>query len=73
MTARHQCRMDGKTVRCSCGGQVMVEGSLHPLADLGFGFKGGKFVVEAKHNMKKVVGYSGICMKCRKQGQFVLE
>ena len=66
----YSCHMDGKTVRCSCGGQVMVDASLHPLVDLGMGFRRGKFVVD-KVYAKKIIGYRGACMKCRKEGNFL--
>ena len=68
----HPCTMKEKTVRCACGGQIMVGASLHPLVDLGVGFRGSKFEVRRKYNMKKVIGYAGECMRCRKEGNFFL-
>ena len=68
----YDCKMDGKTVRCSCGGQVAVGATLHPLVDIGFGFVGSKFEVKVKHNMRKIIGYQGFCMRCQKDGDFFL-
>lgn len=71
-----------------CGGQVMVGGEIRSLVDFGFGFRKrgkrrgwdtkeiatpvGPLSVDRKYS-KKVTGYSGCCMKCRAEGQFMLE
>jgi hypothetical protein len=60
------------TVRCECGGQVAVGGVLNPLVDLAIEVVNGKPVVKTAYNKKRIVGYTGFCMKCRKEGQFVL-
>ena len=62
---------DKKDIRCVCGGQVACEGSLHPLVDLGVGFRGGKLRIDRTYS-KRVIGYSGFCLKCQKQGHFLL-
>ena len=56
-----------QNVRCECGGQLAVEGTLHPLVDFGVGFVKGKFQVDRVYS-KKVIGYKGFCMKCHKEG-----
>ncbi len=68
----YECRRVGQSIRCECGGQLAVGGTLHPLVDLGFGFVVGRFKVNVRHNMKKISGFSGFCMKCRKEGRFFL-
>lgn len=66
------CTMQGKTVRCSCGGQISPSGTLHPLSDFGCGYKGKDFIVNTEY-AKHIIGYTGICMKCRTEGRFMLE
>lgn len=68
----HPCTMVNNCVRCGCGGQVMVDASLHPLVDLGVGFRGGKFRVDKVYDMKRTIGYRGQCLKCNKAGNFFL-
>lgn len=63
---------DKQDIRCECGGQLAVGGTIHNLADFGMGFRGGKFEVKAKYS-RKVAGYSGFCFKCGKEGTFILE
>lgn len=67
-----KCTQVGKTVRCECGGQLAISGVLRPAVDLGFGFKGGKFEISATYAKNRIAGYSGFCMKCRKEGKFEL-
>ena len=62
---------DKRDIRCECGGPVACSGTIHPLADLGFGFKGGKFVIERKYS-KKTIGYGGFCMTCGAEGHFIM-
>ena len=47
----------------------MIGASLHGLVDFGVGFVGSKFEVKRKYG-KKVIGYQGACLKCRKEGNF---
>lgn len=58
----------GKTdVRCKCGGQVAVEASGWRQVPIGFGFRGGKFVIDSG----RYFGYFGFCMgKCRASNVF---
>ena len=67
----NKCTKVNNTIRCECGGQIMIDAQLHPLVDLGFGFRKAKFVVDRKYG-KQVIGYRGTCMKCRKDGNFML-
>ena len=66
------CHLDGKTVRCECGGQVAVGATLHPLVDLGVGIVGGKPQVTVRHDMRRTIGFNGFCMKCHQEGNFFL-
>lgn len=54
-------------VRCECGGQLMIDGEGYVQLPLGLGFAGSKFVVD----VVRYPAYSGVCMKCRKEGMFV--
>lgn len=65
-----KCKQEGKVVRCECGGQVAVSGTVHVLADLSVGFKDGRTNVLTSYD-KRACGYSGFCLKCRKAGQFL--
>lgn len=67
----YKCTQKGKEVRCECGGQLAIDATLHPLADLGVGFRKGKFEIKTKYS-KRVIGYRGFCMKCQKEGDFLL-
>jgi hypothetical protein len=66
----YTCTRKGNDVRCECGGQLAIGGTVHPLADMGFGFVGGKFKIERKYS-KRVIGYSAFCFACRKEGTFL--
>lgn len=71
-TNYYKCTEKDRDVRCECGGQLMVGGTIHPLADLGMGFnRKGKFEIKTKFS-KKVIGYVGFCLDCQKDGQFLL-
>jgi hypothetical protein len=70
--AEHKCTKQGNSIRCSCGGQVSVGGVLNPLVDLGIGVGADRKLVVSKTYSKKVIGYTGFCMKCQKQGRFLL-
>lgn len=62
----------GKSIFCPCGGQVSCGGTIHPLSDLAIGFDGkGKPKLTGMY-AKLVIGYKGICMKCQKEGNFIL-
>ena len=63
-----KCKQD---IRCECGGQIASSGTLHPLVDFGMGFVGRKFEVKRVYG-KRVIGYVGFCMKCQKEGKFLL-
>lgn len=52
---------DGASVRCKCGGQVMVDAEGYHQIPIGFGFRGGKFVVDTVRQR----GWFGVCLKCR--------
>ena len=62
---------DKKDIHCECGGQVACSGTVHPLADLGVGFRKGKLVVDRKYS-RKTIGYCGFCFKCGREGNFIL-
>ena len=47
-----------------CGGQMACGGTVKRQMPTGFGFKGGKFVVD----VVRQTGYTGYCMKCFKEG-----
>lgn len=64
-----QCSHGPDVKHIGCGGDIAVSGTVHGLTNLGFGFRGGKFVVDATHS-RKPTGYSGFCMKCHKEGSF---
>ncbi len=62
---RHtDCKKGGKK-----GGAIAVTGEGHGNMRIGFGFRGSKFVVDLVR--QKV--YTGFCMNCHKEGQFVVE
>jgi len=74
-TTYHACTKKGNSIRCECGGQVAVGGTVHLLIDIGFGFPtpgSRRFEVRRTYS-KKVSGYTGFCMTCRKQGSFLLK
>ena len=54
---------NGKEVRCACGGQCMVDAEGTYRVPIGFGCRGGHFVIDSKmwH------GYFGECLKCRQR------
>lgn len=54
-----------------CGGQIMIDSSIHGLRDLGFGFRGKKFEVRRVYSTRPI-GYMGQCLKCGKSGAFLL-
>jgi len=62
---------DDSVVHKGCGGQVMIDSSIHGLRDIGFGFKGRKFEVTRVYG-KTPIGYMGQCLKCGKSGAFIL-
>ena len=68
----HTCTKQGNSIRCACGGQIAVGGTLNPLVDLGIGVGSDRKLVVNKTYAKKVIGYTGFCLKCRKQGRFLL-
>jgi hypothetical protein len=45
---------------------------LNPLVDLGIGVGSDRKLVVEKTYSRKVIGYTGFCMKCQKQGRFLL-
>jgi hypothetical protein len=72
-TPAFEAVMKGKAVyHKGCGGQVMIDSALHGLADLAFGFVGKKFEIKKKYS-KRVAGYLGVCLKCEKEGRFMLD
>lgn len=62
---------DKKDIRCPCGGEVACGGTVHPLSNLGIGFRGGKLRVDRSYS-RLVIGYSGFCFSCRREGHFIL-
>lgn len=67
----HKCS-GHPTVRCECGGQLMIDGKGFVRLLQGFGFPSegrdaGRFVVD----LVEYEAYKGQCLKCRKQGMFV--
>ena len=67
----HACKKVNNCIRCECGGQVACEAMLYPLVDFGIGFVNKEFVVNKTYG-KKVIGYTGFCLKCKKRGRFLL-
>ena len=49
-----------------CGGVIMEGGTYTSKLPLGFGFRGGKFVID----MRVEKGITGFCLKCNKGGRF---
>jgi hypothetical protein len=70
--SEHTCTKQGNSVRCGCGGQLAVSGTLNPLVDLGIGVGPNRKLIVSKTYSRKVVGYTGFCLKCRKEGRFLL-
>jgi hypothetical protein len=62
---------DTKDIRCECDGQVACGGTVHNLVDLGIGFRQGKLRIDRTYS-KQSIGYSGFCLKCFKEGHFIL-
>ena len=48
----YRCSLVNNVVRCECGGQVMVDASLHPLVDFGVGYVGSKFEVKKRYGKR---------------------
>lgn len=67
------CTKQGNSIRCECGGQLAVGGTLHPLVDLGIGVGPDRRLIVDKTYSKKVIGYTGFCLKCRKDGRFLFK
>ena len=70
--SEHACTKQGNSIHCTCGGQVAVGGTLNPLVDLGIGVWSDRTLIVTKTYSKKIIGYTGFCMKCRKRGRFLL-
>jgi hypothetical protein len=68
MSERFNCRTDGSTIRCECGGEVVKNGNLYRLP----GTTTGVAYTTAKVPHRVVVGYSGWCSICGCDGDFLL-
>lgn len=71
--SEHVCTKKDNSIRCECGGQVAVGGTLNPLVDLGIGVGSDRKLVVSKTYSRKIIGYTGFCLKCRKNGRFLLK
>ena len=72
MSTSYTCTKRGNDIRCECGAQLAVGGTLHRVADIAFGFnRKGQFELKTKAS-RRIGGYQGFCMKCRKSGDFAL-
>ena len=53
-----------KTIKCKCGGQVMVDGKMRHRVPLGFGFAPGD--PRFRFDFAEYEGWYGECLKCGK-------
>lgn len=70
--SEHACTKQGNSIRCGCGGQLSIGGTLHPLVDFGIGVGSDRKLIVDKTYSRRVIGYTGFCLKCRKEGRFLL-